>query len=598
MSYLPSRATIWRFGWALVAMVMTGVGGVDLAAGDLPAPPSSPLSGLVRQLAEKNAAKQAAALPADKVAALKATFRFKPAGRWLVLPEMAKGLASNDAERAVVLEVLEKGAIEMNRVLAAEKHDNDVAAAVTVFLTQLWGYVRQEEVSGTALEAVYAQVASVMGGPEMGKAGDAEKQQLWEFCMGFPAFILAINEVATEPSAKADLRKLAAAGFASLFGASPELIDIGPNGLTVSKTAEAALAKQAEGAARVMPAQKSTGTVADAKRREGPGVSEITYIPPSGWTRETADWGTGFRATLHEMRNDGQPDPNSRARYVSYIGVLPVQEMEGGAQAMFNAMWTAQFSAYELGDTIAHYRSRLKSGLVVDYMGRFFRRKDAAEGDLQHYAVLYLIELGENRVRPIIALVVPNDPGLGMNVFKEGSAMRALAVPLAAMLDSIKPAKGSAPYPAGGYFSPAEIQGHWGTSSSSYGGMYVNSTTGLGAGAAVTSAGGSFRMGADGTYDYDFAYYSANPQFGNMKGSTRHSGRYQLDGDLIRVQPSKPISYQFGECVVGIGVQQTANGLKRVLITVGADGSGVFRSPPIIPNWATYEGTLTWYVEK
>ena len=111
-------------------------------------------------------------------------------------------------------------------------------------------------------------------------------------------------------------------------------------------------------------------------------------------------------------------------------------------------------------------------------------------------------------------------------------------------------------------------------------------------------AGGSFRLGADGTYDYSFAYASSHPQFGQTGGSTKHGGRYRLDGDVVLIEPTPPINYKFTCCAVGLGTRQTREGLKRVLVTVSATSDGGFRAPPLVPNWDSYDGTMTWFVEQ
>ncbi len=66
----------------------------------------------------------------------------------------------------------------------------------------------------------------------------------------------------------------------------------------------------------------------------------------------------------------------------------------------------------------------------------------------------------------------------------------------------------------------------------------------------------------------------------------------------MHVEPSKPIDYTFTCCAVGVGSRQTPEGRKRVLVTVSATNDGVYRAPPLIPDWDSYSGTMTWYMEK
>ncbi len=564
---------------------------LGLAATETPLPPASPLNNLVRQLTEKRAAQATAQAP-RKEDLLKPEFRFRPSGSWVLLPDLAKQLTTNETEREAIFNLLDQGTREANRLLAAEGADNDVVAATTLFLTQLWGVVRQQEPDEAAVDALHAQLVGVLAGPEMAKLSDAEKQRYWEYCIGFPVFVLGMKEVATEPAAQADLRTIAAAGFTAVLGVRPEVVDFSPQGLVLSAAAEAELKK-----AQHTPAVAPVASVA-APGQGVPGVAGITYTPPPGWSRENASWATIFRATLLDVNDDGSPERGGQGHHAGSIFVLPPRAMTRDASTTFDAIWREQFAVFDLGDTIVHYRSRLKGGLVIHYMGRFFNRKVRSGNALKSYAVLYLVDLGGGRVQPVTAVVEVNSSSIGLDSFKETAAYRALSWPVAALLDSIQPAGGPAPYPAGGYFAPSELQGTWGESSGAYGGAYVNTVTGASAGVAVTSSSGSFRLGADGTYDYSFGYYSSSPQFGTSRGATKHHGRYRLDGDIVLVEPTTPLESRFTCCAVGIGTRQTPEGLRRVLVTVTAASDGGFRAPAPVPNWDSYAGTMTWYQGK
>lgn len=593
---IPYRSLLNRLAVAATAVFVFAS---EIVAADTPPPPASPLNSLVKKLAEKRAAAAAPKLTKEQL--LKPEFRFTPAAGWLVLPGLAKQLTTNETEREAIYALLDQGTTEARKLLAAEGAGSDVAAALTLFVTELWKIVRQQDLPEAHADALHAQIVGALAGPEIGKMSDADKQKFWEFCVGFPIFVMGMKEVATEPDAQKDLRKIAAGAFESLIGVNPELVDLGPQGLGLrAGVEEAAKRLQQENAApptTVIRAPAPTPPAGDPTAVPSQ-VTGITYTTPAGWSTEKAAWATIHRATLYDTNDKGEPEVQREARHAASIFVLPPRALTRDAHTTFDAVWREQFSTWELGDTTVHYRSRLKCGLVVHYMGRFFHRKGASQNDLQEYAVLYLVDLGSGRVQPVTAVVVPRDPGVGMGSFKESSALRSLGWPLGRMLDSIQPVGGRAPYAAGGYFAAADLRGDWTQSSSAFGGFYVNSVTGAGAGAAVHSSGGTFRLGADGTYDYTFAYSTMNPQFGNSSGSTKHGGRYRLDGDIVLVEPSKPIGYKFTCCAVGIGTRQTTDGLKRMLLTVTARNDGAYVAPPLIPNWDSYAGTMNWYVEK
>ena len=596
----PSRSQSLALRFASRLLLALALPIAPLSASDTPPPPASPLSGLVKKLTEKRAA-QSAAKP-TKEQLLRPEFRFRAAPNWLLLPDLARQLTSNETEREAIFTLLDVGAREARKLLAAEAEgaDRDVAAATSLFISQLWGIVRQTEMTEEAGDALHAQIVGALAGPEVARMSDADKQKYWEFCLGFPIFVMGMKEVATDPSAQEDLRKIAAAGFESLIGVNPHLVDLGPQGMVVRAGLEEAARKVKEDEATAANPAPTAVTVvrAPTPATTGPGISGITYTPPAGWAREEANWATIFRATLADVNSDGSIDQRGQGRHAASIFVMPPRAMTGDAHATFDAVWREQFAAFDLGDTIVHYRARILSGLVIHHMGRFFDRKVRNERSLKNYAVLYLVDLGGGRVQPITAVVVPDDPSVGMDSFKESAAFSALWRPLTGLLDSVQPAGGRAPNPAGGIFAASDLLGDWSTTSSAFGGFYVNSMTGASAGVATHSSGGAFRLGADGTYDYSIAFATTNPQFGNTSGSEKHSGRYRLDGDVVLIEPSKPIPYKFTRCAVGVGTRQTPQGVKRILVFVSATNDGAFRAPQLMPNWDFYQGTMTWYVEK
>jgi hypothetical protein len=528
---------------------------------------------------------------------LRPEFRFKPAPGWLLLPELARELGSNEEERDAVLQLLDAGAREARKLLGAEGAGNDVAAATALFLSQLWQVARGAELPGAAVDALHAQIVGVLAGPEVAGMSDADKQRHWEFCLGYPVFIAAMARVVEGEEHLAVLRKAAGMGFESLLGVSPEFVDIGPEGLTPRAGHEEAVARARNRAEAPAPPSLAGR---DRLAATGPAISGIAYDAPAGWSRETKAGSLLFRATLGDVGDDGQPAPDNIASHQATIGILPVLTATEGPTALFDQTWRDQFAPFVAGDTFVHYRARLRSNLVVLYMGRFFERPDTprSEGNPQTYGALYLVDLGDNRFQPLVALVEPRSGSISMDSFKEGAALRALSFPLAALLHSVRPARGAPPYPQGGFFASADLCGRWNTSGSALGGTYVNTRTGGFAGVAVTSSGGHFHLNADGTYDYSFAYASSHPQFGRSGGSSSHAGRYRLNGDIVLLSPTKPIGYDFTCCAVGVGVRRTPDGPRRILVTVSAHSDGTFHAPPLIPNWDAYSGVMHWYVEE
>ncbi|MFO1031379.1 MAG: DUF6683 family protein [Planctomycetota bacterium] len=528
----------------------------------------------------------------DKATLLRPELAFTPRRRWVLFPELAKDFATAEVPQETVLQVLEEGAKALREALAAERADKDLGVATALFVTQLWQVATGEELSEAQTDVVHAQVVQALVGPEVSAMRDTDKQRCWELCVGTTTFFAAMLEVAEAAPQRQAVRQAAGTAFAGLVGASAADLEVGPRGLRWKPGKQPAAGK---------PAPGGSGPQAGGQLpSSGPAIEAVSWAAPAGFTREDQNGTTIYRAALRDVERDGQPQASSQAQHQAAIGFLPVQTATAGPTALFERLWREQFAAFEPGETFVHYRGRLPSQLVVLYMGRFHRRpnKPQTHGNPDTYGALWLVDLGAGRFQPIVAVVEPRDPGIGMDTFKESAALQALAFPLGKVLDSVQPKGGKPPYPAGGYFAASDLLGEWEESSSAFGGSYYSTVTGGFAGVAVTSSSGSFALRQDGTYDYSFGYYAMNPQFGNSSGSTKHGGTFTLDGDVVLVKPAKPIPYEFTCCAVGIGRVVTGKGDRRVLVTVSKHRDGGFQQMPLISNGNACDSTLSFYVEK
>lgn len=565
--------------------------------------PESPAKALLARLAQQPpAAKGDPRIePKTKAELLRPELHFRPRERWLLLPDLARQLGTDDDQRDAVKELLDAGVPELQTALAAEGAESDLGTAAVLCITQLWQFARGMELPEAQVDALHAQIVATLAVPEVGKMRNDDKQRLWEFCVGYTLYTAGIAEVAEEEPAKAELRKTAGRGLEALLGVGPDRIELGARGLTAIAAREPATGKSKPAAPPTTspPTRNPTPSQATALPATGAAIPGIAYDAPTGWTREESNGNVIFRGTLGDVDKDGRPEENNRASHQATFGFLPVLTATKGATALFDQTWRDQFAPFELGDTFVHYRARLPSQLVVLYMGRFFARPGAPpyEGNPKTYGALYLVDLGGNRFQPLIALVEPRSTSIGMDVFKESAALQALSFPLWKLLQSVRPAKGAPPYPAGGFFAAADLRGRWTESGGAFGGNYYNTTTGSYAGAAVLSSGGKFFLRDDGTYEYAFAYAASHPQFGKSGGSTSHDGRYQLNGDIVLVEPKQALPSPFTCCAVGTGVRLTKDGPRRVLVTVQAQRDGGFRAPSLVPNWDYYDGTKSWYTE-
>ncbi len=572
-----------------------------------PLAPDSPAKTLLIRLAQQPPAAKGDPTIAAKTKAelLRPELHFRPRERWLLLPDLATQLGTDDDQRDAVKALFEAGVPELQAALAAEGADSDLGTAAVLCITQLWQFARGVELPEAQVDALHAQIVATLAVPEVAKMRNDDKQRLWEFCVGYTIYTAGVAEAAEDEPAKAELRKTAGRGLEALLGVGPDRIQLGANGLTASAARAPATAMGRPTVPATVPPTAAPATAsptpsdATALPATGPAIPDIAYDAPSGWSREAAKGTVIFRSTLGDVDKDGRPEENNRASHQATFGFLPVLTATKGATALFDQTWRDQFAPFELGDTFVHYRARLPSQLVVLYMGRFFARPGTPqfEGNPKTYGALYLVDLGGNRFQPLVALVEPRSTSIGMDVFKEGAALQALSFPLWTLLQSVRPANGAPPYPAGGFFAAADLRGGWHQSSGAFGGNYYDTTTGGYAGAAVLSSGGTFLLRDDNTYEYSFAYASSHPQFGKSGGSTRHDGRYRLNGDIVLVEPKQTLPTAFTCCAVGTGRRETKDGPRRVLITVQAQRDGTFRAPSLVPNWDGYEGTMAWFTE-
>ena len=443
----------------------------------------------------------------DKAALLRPELAFQPKRRWVFFPEMAKELATEELSVEVVLQVLDEGGKAMRQALAAEQADKDLGAVSALFVVQLWQCATGKELSEAQSDAVHAQVVQALANKDVAAMRDADKQRCWELCVGYTTWFAAMLEVATEEPQQTKLREAAAKVFAALVGAKPA--DLAPTtrgfaGRTLpgkpSEPAGKPAGKPSEPAN--VPLAPPAGTAgASPLPATGPAIDGVTWTAPDGWGVEKNGGTTIYRSTLRDVERDGTPEANTESAHQAAIGFLPVQTATAGPSALFERLWREQFAAFEPGETFVHYRGRLPSQLVVLYMGRFHRRPNTPNtmGNPDTYGALWLVDLGKNRFQPIVAVVEPRDPGLGMDTFKESAALQALGFPLGKVLDSVQPKGGKPPYPAGGYFASSDLLGDWEESSSAFGGSYYSTVTGGFAGVAVSSSSGSFALHHDGS---------------------------------------------------------------------------------------------------
>jgi hypothetical protein len=367
----------------------------------------------------------------------------------------------------------------------------------------------------------------------------------------------------------------------ALLQGDPAQFRITSRGLELASAPAPVTAKTAV-AARANPEPSA----ASERNITGAGVS---FAAPQGWTRQIVDGAELFQASLSTPINYGQ--------HAASLLILPPRPAPQGVAAAWETAWRELLRDFQLGDSVARYATRLSSGLVLHYFGRFMNR---ADGSLQFtpYAALYLVELGE-RVQPIVVTLIPNqDQKYVYPSAVSDDAYDAAFPALNAFVQSLQPPAGFKPR-EGAIFSRADLEGRWGLSDGVFGGFYVHADTGASAGAAYVTSGGSLALNRDNTYAYSFAFASNQPGFGSQVGQSRHSGRFSLRGDVIVLDPGQEVKNVHLEwCAVGAGSVQTPQGPRRLLMLVAPNDAKRFLAPSTLPKGSAYGGIMSWYVEE
>jgi hypothetical protein len=518
-------------------------------------------------------------------AAQGAPYRFRPSGERLRLDTYVDGSVADPKLNAVFKDALRQFYDLFDAEVAKENKDGDLAAAFTYGLAVCYALCdgkTSDQLDDATGEAVYAQIASVLDDPALRRLSDRQKQDLHEAIL-LPTFALQLmQQFAIElgnKDAEAAIPAQAGVLLEALLQGDPARFRLTQQGLQLVTSPSDAPTGSATVAA---PRSSATPTAASA----GAGVS---FTAPPGWTRQEADGAVLFQTSLSTPANYG--------RHAASLLILPPRPAPQGIAVAWESSWRELLRDFQLGDSVARYATRLSSGLVLHYFGRFMGR---ADGSLHFtpYVALYLVELGE-RVQPIIVTLIPNQDQQYVYPSAVSNDAYSAAFPaLNAFVQSLQPPAGFTPR-AGAIFSRADLEGRWGLSDGVFGGFYVNTDTGASAGAAYVTSGGRLALNRDNTYDYTFAYASNQPGFGSQHGQSRHSGRFSLRGDVIVLDPGKKLENATLEwCVVGVGSAQTPKGPRRLLIVVAPNDAKGFLAPSTMPVGSNYSGVMNWYVEE
>jgi hypothetical protein len=358
-------------------------------------------------------------------------------------------------------------------------------------------------------------------------------------------------------------------------------------------SASPAFPSPASPAAPATVAAAAPSTVAPAPPRPplaAPGAPGLQFTAPPGWALERHASGTViFRRTF-----TGNPEVTHHGTMM----LFPPQAAPQGPAAAFESEWRGRFGGadgHPLGDAVPHFRRRLPGGPVAYYMGvRTYKLIDGT--DTQFYLALWMVDLLDGRTQTVALNMQLGRMRMSTGNMNLDDAFAQFVPAVAPLLDSLRYPDDRAP---GALVARDEVVGQWRQSSAAFGGQYVNTATGQSAGMLFASSGGVLQLGADGRYFMRFSSAHHNPVAGGGGVSqSRHAGRWALQQQTLALTPDTALGYNPSEVAVGAGVVRTAQGPRRMLITVGLSGNGQFNPPRWFPLWDTHDGVMNWYTEE
>lgn len=311
-----------------------------------------------------------------------------------------------------------------------------------------------------------------------------------------------------------------------------------------------------------------------------PPARGVSFVAPTGWQVTEIQEGHVLDCLL-------RPEPA-----VSHMGRIVVFKADSGNPSMssaFGAAWPRMLailrdqglSVSDPGDVIAYYWGRLDAGIPVYWMGRFYYDPDPRKSV---YAALYTLGL-PGATQSIFATVTPlgGSPSLAMNLAT--SARLTLLDSLRQLFLSINGPAATRPVPL---FLAADVVGEWSEAVGTPGAHVWNSVFGAYAGQSGTGHRVTYRFDASGAYDHQFTVMHSS--WGSPMPSHSqqgHRGTWNIDGDLINLEPSPPNGRDNRIAVVGAGWRNAGGAKHRLLLL--SPSPGEINLPNLAPDGAELE---------
>lgn len=203
---------------------------------------------------------------------------FTPSGQRLTRDDFVQSLAASPDQQAGLRQILDGVFTAYETEAAKSNAANDVAAALTFYLTAEYSAFHDgRDVSEAASNALMGQLRTALNTDAMRAAPNEEKQKLYEYLVlmgGFTATMQQLGTAQKDATMQKAARQLGASGLKALLHVEAGRVGIGATGLTIAPE---------PGAARPAAGKTATGAAGPG----GPvGMGSITYRIPAGWTEE------------------------------------------------------------------------------------------------------------------------------------------------------------------------------------------------------------------------------------------------------------------------------------------------------------------------
>ena len=181
---------------------------------------------------------QQAADDAKKLPVAAAT-KFKPAGKRLLVADLAAALTKDAEQQKTLREVFAAGLKAYEDEAGKEGLSNDLGGAMAFFLGTAW-FIRHDgqEPDENGLTLVARQLQQVLDTPELKKVADADKQRCYELLVGMATWLVVSWQQAAESgdgALKAQLKEAAGGVLKGYFKVEPSQVKITAAGLEIAK---------------------------------------------------------------------------------------------------------------------------------------------------------------------------------------------------------------------------------------------------------------------------------------------------------------------------------------------------------------------------